>query len=161
MDNPISWDYLTTQPGPNEVFGGFAIVFLVVFSVGFIVTFAMYAGWADRIVTDPVQRRFVRKWSGWMLSLFTTGLFFFVIRAAQINPFTFGYRIWLWLCWLVLFGLVAWIFIEYRRKAPIYRAQFEERKRITQLVVGVKGTRGAGKAATIPVGARPVKRRKR
>ena len=29
MDNPISWDYLSTVPGPNEVFGPLAILYLV------------------------------------------------------------------------------------------------------------------------------------
>jgi len=31
LDNPISWDYLSTVPGPNEVFGPLAILYLVVF----------------------------------------------------------------------------------------------------------------------------------
>ena len=161
MDNPLSWGYLTTQPGPNEGFGVFALFFLVVFSIGFVATFAMYAGWLDRRVTDPIHRRFMRARSGWALSIFSTGLFFFLIRILQINPFTFGYRIWLYLCWLVLLGFVVWVAVDYRRNAPRYRAQIEERNRITKVVVNVKGKRGANRAATITVGPRPVKRRRR
>jgi hypothetical protein len=161
MDSPFSWDYLTTQPGPNEVFGVLALFFLAVFSIGFTITFVTYAGWADRRVSDPIHRRFMRTWSGWALSLFATGLFFFLIRVLQINPFTFGYRIWLYLCWLALLAFVVYLLRDYRKKAPIYRAQIEERNKLTNVVVNVAGKRGANKATTISVGARPVKRRKR
>jgi hypothetical protein len=42
MENPFSWDYMTTIPGPNEVFGPFAIVYLIVFGVGFALAVFLY-----------------------------------------------------------------------------------------------------------------------
>jgi len=160
MDNPFSWDYLTTTPGSNEVFGAFAIGFLVIFLTGFIVSFVAYAGWGDRFVKDPLWRRMIRRWSGWALALFTTGLFFFVIRILQINPFTFGQRIWLYLSLLALAAFIVWCAVDYQRYAPEIRKQIEDRKRMQQVAVTVKGARG-GTAATVPVGGRPVKRKRR
>ncbi len=160
MDNPFSWDYLTTMPGSNEVFGAFAIGFLAIFLTGFVVSFVAYAGWADRFVKSALWRRMIRRWSGWALALFSTGLFFFVIRILQINPFTFGQRIWLYLSLLSLAAFIAWCVYDYRRTAPEIRKQIEDRTRMQQVAVTVKGTRG-GTAATVPVGGRPVKRKRR
>ena len=159
MDNPFSWDYLTTTPGSNEVFGAFAIGFLVIFLTGFLVSFVAYAGWADRFVKDALWRRMIRRWSGWALTLFSIGLFFFLVRILQINPFTFGQRVWLYLCLLSLVGFVAWCAYDYHRSAPEIRKQIEDRKRMQQVAVTVKGTRGV--SATVPVGGRPVKRKRR
>jgi hypothetical protein len=161
MDNPFSWDYLTTTPGSNEVFGAFAIGFLVIFLTGFIASFVAYAGWADRFVKSPLWRRMIRRWSGWALALFSIGLFFFLIRILQINPFTFGQRIWLYLSLLSLVGFIAWCAYDYHRAAPEIRKQIEDRKRMQQVAVTVKGTRGGATSATVPVGGRPVKRKRR
>lgn len=159
MDNPFSWDYLTTTPGSNEVFGAFAIGFLIIFLTGFVVSFVAYAGWGDRIVKDPLWRRMMHRWAGWALALFSTGLFFFLIRILQINPFTFGQRIWLYLSLLALAAFVGWCIYDYFKTAPEYRKQIEDRKRMQQVAVTVKGTRAG--VGTVPVGGRPVKRKRR
>jgi hypothetical protein len=161
MDNPFSWDYLSTVPGENEVFGAFAIGFLILFGIGFIVSFVAYAGWADRWVKSGVIRFLSRKYAGWALSLFAIGLFFFLIRILQINPFTFGRRIWLYLCLLALAGFVALLVAEFVKNAPVINKQIEDRKRMNQVLTSAKGTKITGPGAPLAVGARPVKRKRR
>ncbi|MCC6704327.1 MAG: hypothetical protein IT334_05580 [Thermomicrobiales bacterium] len=161
MDNPFSWDYLTTTPGSNEVFGPFAIGFLVIFLTGFIISFVAYAGWLEKSVKHPVLRRMSHKWAGWALSLFSVGLFFFLIRVLQINPFTFGMRIWLFLCLIALAAFCVLLIIDYRRVAPEVYKQVQERKQMEEVVVTLKGVKGANPSAAVPVGGRPVKRKRR
>ncbi len=160
MDNPLSWDYLTTTPGSNEVFGPFAIGYLIIFLTGFIVSFAAYAGWLERWVKQPVLRRLSHKYAGWALALFSVGLFFFLIRVLQINPFTFGMRIWLFLCLIALAGFCVLMLVEYRRIAPEVRKQTQERQQMQEVVETLKGHKGAATSA-VPVGGRPVKRKRR
>ena len=160
MDNPFSWDYLTTTPGSNEVFGPFAIVYLFIFLIGFLISFMAYAGWMETTVKHPVLRRMSHKDAGWALALFSVGLFFFLIRVLQINPFTFGQRIWLFLCLLALVVFSVLMVIEYRRIAPEVYKQVEDRKQMQEVVDTLKGHRGAASSA-VPVGGRPVKRKRR
>ena len=96
MDNPISWDYLSTVPGPNEVFGPLAILYLVFFVVGFVVSLVVYNNQGKKLFPNPVIFRLVRRWAGWTSVIFGAGIFFFLIRALQINPFTFAMRFWMW-----------------------------------------------------------------
>jgi hypothetical protein len=159
MDNPFSWDYLSTVPGENEVFGAFAIGFLILFGAGFIISFVSYAGWIDRWMKNGVLRYLNRKYAGWALSLFAVGLFFFLIRILQINPFTFGRRIWLYLCLVALAGFVALLVAEFVRVAPTINKQTEDRKRMTKVLTNAKGTKLTN--APLPVGGRPVKRKRR
>jgi hypothetical protein len=161
MDNPLSWDYLTTTPGSNEVFGPFAIGYLIIFLTGFIISFVAYAGWGEKFVKHPVLRRMSHRWAGWALGLFSTGLFFFVIRILQINPFTFGQRIWLFLCLIALAGFCVWLVIDYRRIAPEVYKQVAERKQMREVVKTLEGHKGATSTAAVPVGGRPVKRKRR
>jgi hypothetical protein len=161
MDNPFSWDYLSTVPGENEVFGAFAIGFLILFGIGFIISFVSYAGWADRWMKNGVIRYLSRKYAGWALSLFAVGLFFFLIRILQINPFTFGRRIWLYLCLVALAGFAALLVVEFVKNAPSINKQIEDRKRMTQVMTSAKGTKMTGPGAPLAVGGRPVKRKRR
>jgi FtsH-binding integral membrane protein len=161
MDNPFSWDYLTTTPGSNEVFGPFAIGFLVIFLTGFIISFVAYAGWAEKSIKHPVVRRMIQRWAGWALSLFAVGLFFFLIRILQINPFTFGMRIWLFLCLIALAAFCLWLIIDYRRIAPEVYKQAADRQQMKEVVVTLKGAKGSSTTAAVPVGGRPVKRNRR
>ena len=98
--------------------------------------------------------------SGWALALFSTGLFFFVIRILQINPFTFGQRIWLFLCLIALAAFCAWLVVDYRRIAPDVYKQVAERKQIKEVVKTLEKHKGASTTA-VPVGGRPVKRKRR
>lgn len=157
MDNPFSWSYLTTRPGENEVFGPFAILFLIFFAVGFLVTLVVYNGGARGLFKNPVLYRLARRWSTWGLTLFGLGLFFFVIRALQITMLTFEMRIWMWLCILSFFGWIGYMIYDYRRTYPAAMKEFEEKQRKQQYL----RAQTAGSAAVFPSAARPVKRRRR
>jgi hypothetical protein len=166
MDNPFSWDYLTTVPGPNEVFGPFAIVFLVLFCTGFGLSVVVYNGWAKRWARDPVLHRMARKWSGAGLIVFGLGIFFFAIRWLQINPLNLGMRIWLWLSVIAVVALLGYILYDYRAHYDEAKRVFEEealrRKyaKIGATGVGVLNKQSAY-AGLRPPRPRPVKRRRR
>jgi hypothetical protein len=166
MDNPFSWNYLTTRPGENEVFGPFAIVFLVVFVVGFILSTIIYSNGGKGIIPDPVLRRMARRWSGWAMTVFGLGLFFFAIRWLQINPLSFGLRIWLWLSVLALLVLVGLIAYDVRTNYGEAKLAYEENRRKQQYLRPAAAGAGAnprpgGTGASVAAGSRPVKRRKR
>jgi hypothetical protein len=162
MDNPFSWDYLTTVPGPNEVFGPFAIVYLVLFLAGFALCVLLYNGIGRKQFPNPVLFNMARRWGGAGIIVFGFGLFFFGIRALQINPFSFGMRIWLWISLLAVLAWLVFIAWDYRtRYEPLLRS-YQEQLRREQYTR--KGALQANKRITgqnIPIGARPVRRRRR
>lgn len=165
MDNPFSWDYLTTRPGSNEVFGAFAVLFLVIFGIGFLASLVIYSGWVPRAVfPNAVLRKMAHRWSVYGLFVFGIGLFFFLIRLLQINPFTFGYRIWLWLSFLAFLGLAAYIAFDFLTRYEGEVAAYEKR-RVQQQYLRPSGSTAAGRTpgpgAPLATGARPVKRRRR
>jgi hypothetical protein len=127
MDNPFSWDYLTTVPGPNEVFGPFAIGFLAIFIAGFVISIVVYNDWAKRWFKNPVLHRMAKRWAGMGLILFTLGLFFFLIRWLQINPFDLGMRIWLWLSLLGLIALIVYMIYDYKAHYAAAKAAYDDR----------------------------------
>jgi len=166
MDNPFSWDYLTTTPGSNEVFGPFAVVYLIVFAIGFVASVAIYSNGGKGIIRDPVLRRIARRWSGWASTVFGLGLFFFAIRWLQINPLSFGDRIWLWISLLMLLVLAGLIANDVRKNYSAYKLDYEERRRKQQYLrpaaAGAGATpRSTAQGAPLASGSRPVKRRKR
>jgi hypothetical protein len=161
MDNPISWDYLTTTPGPNEVFGPFAIGFLILFGATFLISLVLYSGGGRRLVPDPVLRRLARKWSSIALAVTGVGLFFFLIRILQINPFNFQMRIWLWLS-LLTYGLMVLYFAwDCIRNYGTMKEQYETRKRQQQYLRPAASSAAAKHGAPLASGARPVKRKRR
>ncbi|MFL5761549.1 MAG: hypothetical protein ACJ789_17670 [Thermomicrobiales bacterium] len=161
MDNPFSWDYLTTTPGSNEVFGPFAMGFLILFGVTFVVALIIYSGGGRRIIPNPVLRRMARRWSSPALAISGIGLFFFLIRVLQINPFNFQMRIWLWLCLLLYVLMVIYFAWDYMRNYGAAKAEYEDRKRQQQYLRPASATAGGRHGAPLASGARPVKRRKR
>ncbi len=126
MDNPFSWDYLTTIPGPNEVFGPFAIAYLAIFIGGFALSIFVYNNWAKRWFTDPVLHKMAKKWAGIGLIIFSMGLFFFLIRWLQINPFELGMRIWLWISLLAVAAWIGYMLYDYRRNYPVAKAAYDD-----------------------------------
>lgn len=147
MRNPFDWDYLTSAPQPGEIFGPFSALYLLVFAAGFIgAAYVYYHPWA-RPIGEYVRRKTACKAATIALWVFGTGLFFFLVRLLQINPFTFGERIWLYLCLLAL--LVMTLLFAAR-----FRAAREERLHALR-AQAITGRRGP---ATRPV-SRPVRRR--
>jgi hypothetical protein len=162
MDNPFDWAYLTTVPGPNEVFGPFSTVYLIVFLIGFAVSVLLYNGVGRKQFPNPVLFNMARRWGGIGVVVFGLGLFFFGIRALQINPFTFGMRIWLWLSLLGLLAMLGYIVWDYRsRYTQLYRGYQEQLRREQYMRKGSLSANRRVTAADIPIGARPVRRKRR
>jgi hypothetical protein len=109
MPNPFDWDYLTTPPASGEVLDAFAVIYLAVFLVGFVVAAYLYYRPWTRPIGRMFRRRAVIKATGVAMWVFGIGLFFFLIRLLQIDPFTFGRPIWMWLSVLAVIGLAVWI----------------------------------------------------
>jgi hypothetical protein len=156
MDNPFSWEYLTTRPGENEVFGPFAVLYLIVFGLGFLVTVIIYNGGARRAFPNPVLHQMARRWSGIAVALFGLGLFFFGVRALQITLLTFEMRIWMWLSILSVLLFACYVAYDYGRHYAPAMKEFEERKVKQQYM-----RTSSGGAVAFPAKARPVRRRRR
>ena len=102
MPNPFSWEYLTTQPATDDVLDGFTIVYAAVMILGFVIAaYVHYRPWT-RPFGKLFRRRSVIRATTFAMWIFGTGLFFFLIRLLQINPFTFGEPIWMWLSLLAV-----------------------------------------------------------
>ena len=125
MPKPYSWDYLNQLPGPDDVFGPFSTPFLVVFLLGFFVAVFLYNEGGRYLTTDPVRRRYLRKYAGFLLVPLVFGLLCFAVRILQIDPFTLGRRTWLYLSLIGLIavlGYAAWdIRTHYRRDVAAQR----------------------------------------
>ncbi len=121
-----SWDYLNRVPGFDEVFGPFSTVFLVVFLIGFFFVAFLYNDGGRHLSAHPVRRRYLRRYAGFLLIPLTLGLFFFGVRLLQIDPFTFGRRVWLYFALLGLIGVLAYAAVDIRRH---YRRDVEAQRR--------------------------------
>ena len=128
MDNPFSWDYLTTVPRTNEVFGPFAVAYLVLFGLGFLTSVFLYNDGARRYTKNQVKRRVIKRGSVIAMTVFGVGLFFFAIRVLQINPFTFGMRLWLWLSFLAVLVMVGYFAYYLRTEYPVQLREYQGRK---------------------------------
>jgi hypothetical protein len=128
MDNPFSWDYLTTVPETSEVFGPFAVVYLILFGLGFLTAVFLYNDGAKRFTKNQVKRRVIKRGAGIAMTVFGIGLFFFAIRMLQINPFTFGMRLWLWLSFLAVLVMFGYFAYYLRVVYPTLLRDYESRK---------------------------------
>lgn len=132
MKNPFDWDYLTTAPKSGEVLGPYSTLYLVIFAAGFILAaYLYYRPWTKPIGTY-VRRKTARKASNIALWIFGTGMFFFLVRMLQINPFTFGERIWMYLsfaAFLILFSIFAIRFNSARKATIAERRAIASNKR--------------------------------
>ncbi len=128
MGNPFSWQSLTTPPATEEVFSLPALLFLVLFGVGFVFAAVLSGQAVGRVASHPIVRRMVRRDAGMALWVFGAGLFFFGIRALGINPFGFGEPIWLWLCLLAALALAIYFVYYWRRVLPVQLRAFDQER---------------------------------
>lgn len=162
MDNPISWDYLSTVPGPNEVFGPLAILYLIVFVAGFLICLLIYNNQGKQLFPNPVAYRIVRRWVGWALVAFGAGIFFFLIRALQINPFTFAMRFWMWVTVVALGVIVVLIMADFKRRYREELANWNARKQREEYMRPLQAAHGRRAAqATLATNPRPVRRKRK
>jgi hypothetical protein len=145
MDNPFSWEELSTLPRGDDVFSPFAIAFVVVFSIGFIASTFLYNNGARRFVDHPVTLRALHRAGSIAMIVFGLGLFFFGIRALQINPFSFGVPFWLWLCIIAAIAIAVYFMIYARTAYPRQVRAYDDRRVKQQyLRPGKAGGRRAG-----------------
>lgn len=162
MDNPISWDYLSTVPGPNEVFGPLAILYLVAFIAGFALSLVFYNNQGRKLFPNPVMFRLVRRWAGWAAVVFGAGIFFFLIRALQINPFTFAMRFWMWATVLALMAIAALLAVDIKRRYKADVAEWQSRKQREEYLRPLATVAGKKHAsAALATSPRPVRKRRR
>ncbi len=81
-----------TKDGVLDLFGAFCLLLL---APGFVVSAYLAGPGAVRLAKNLVQLAGIRHWASIGLWLFGAGLFFFGVRAMQINPLSFGQPIWL------------------------------------------------------------------
>ncbi len=145
MPNPFDWDYLTSQPAPDEVLDAFTIIYAVVFVLGFVASaYLYYRPWTKPFGT-MFRRRSVIAAAGMAMWVFGIGLFFFLIRLLQINPLTLGEPIWMWLSILAVIVMAAIIGVNWKRGAK----------------TGPETTRARAASPQVqPVNRRPVRRDK-
>lgn len=148
MPNPFSWDYLTTQPASDDVLDGFTIVYAALMLLGFVVAaYLHYRPW-----TKPFgalfRRRSVLKATTIAMWVFGVGLFFFLIRLLQINPFSFGEPIWMWLSLLAVVALLVMIGVSWNSS------------RVSAQTVVTDSRGRVGAPQTSPATKRPVRRDK-
>ena len=161
MDNPFSWDYLSTVPGQNEVWGPFAILYVAIYALGFALSVVLYNGGGRSIFPNHVMYRMIKRRSSWALLVFGAGLFFFVVRALQINPFTFAMRFWMWVTVLGLVALAALVAIDFQRHYVSALEAFKERQRREEYLKPLASVAGKRHASMAVAGKRPVQRRRR
>jgi type VI protein secretion system component VasK len=80
-----------------------------------------------------------RRWGSILMWIAIVGYFFFIVRWLQINPFSFGNRIWLFLTLLALLLSMILIWLQVRTEAPVLsRHRLETQEAIAK---GVQGRR--------------------
>ncbi len=89
------WSWLSTPPPAGNVLDPFGAMYVLVFGVGFLMSAYLSGPGAHRMARNPIQLDGVKHWAIVGLWVFGTGLFFFIVRAMQINPLSFGEPIWL------------------------------------------------------------------
>ncbi|MBA2289504.1 MAG: hypothetical protein H0V98_03875 [Chloroflexia bacterium] len=123
MDNPFSWDYLTAGPNPGETFGALSITLLLVCIVGLFLAVALYNRPAVLSSRQLLRRTTSRTWASVFIWIFMVGLFFFVVRWLQINPFSFGERIWQLLTLMAALIAAAMMLWQIRTTAPLLASE--------------------------------------
>ena len=160
MNNPFSWEYVTTAPGPDDVFDVFGVVCLVIFGVGFLVSLVLSNDGARRYVSHPLKRRLLKRVGGIGTAVCGAGLFFFGVRALQINPFGFALPIWLWLCLLALAALLVYAAYYARVVLPGQLRAYEQQQ-VKQRYLRPAMSGGSGRARSAPGRAARSPRRRR
>lgn len=150
MDNPFSWDSLTRTPVAADVFSLPAIVFFVVFAIGFVGAAFMSNHGARRFGSNPVKRRAIQHLAGIAVYVFGAGLFFFGVRALNINPFSFGSPIWMWLSVLAVIGLAIYAARYWRTTYPARLRSYEERQLKQQYLKPAKARNAKSVAPKVP-----------
>ncbi len=102
------WQALTTPAGTDTALSRLALLYLLLFALGFAGSVLVANDRLVRAGAGPAAREAIQRAANWGVGVFGAGLFFFGVRVLQINPFGFGMPLWLVLCamaalcWLVV-----------------------------------------------------------
>jgi hypothetical protein len=107
MPNPFSWDYLNTVPPSNNVVDAWSIIMLIVFAGGFLLSSLAFYKPGIPPIRGLFGRKSIEFAAGIGLWIFGAGLFFFLVQLLQIDPFTFGRRIWMFLTLIAAIAFIA------------------------------------------------------
>ncbi len=81
MNNPFTWEYLTTAPATEDVFDVFGIVCLTIFVLGFVGSLILSNDGGRRFARHPLTRRLLRRAGGMGTAIFGAGLFYMLTRS--------------------------------------------------------------------------------
>ena len=115
----MDWDYLTSVPRPDQVFTPFSAIFLLVCAIGLVAGYVLYARPEIMWSRHLLRVRTARRWGSILLWIFSLGILFFLISWLQINPFTLGERIWLYLTAIAAIVAVALLLLEIRSESRV------------------------------------------
>ncbi len=123
MDNPFSWDYLTSAPESGEIFEPWSMLILVLCAIAMLAGYALYTRPGIMYSRHLLRVSSTRRWGSILMWIAIVGYFFFIIRWLQINPFTFGNRIWLFLVLIALILAAVLMWLQVRSEAPVLNRQ--------------------------------------
>lgn len=119
MGDVFSWEYLTRVPRPDEVFAPLSTLVLLLLTIGLLVGYVLYSRpgllWSRHLLRVRTSRR----WGSILMWICSLGIFFFVVGWLQINPFSLGERIWVYLSALALLIAIVMIGVDVRRESRI------------------------------------------
>ena len=128
MGDAFSWDHLTSVPRPDEVFTPVSALFLVLCAIGLLVGYTLYSRPGILWSRHLLRVRTARRWGSILMWICSLGIFFFVVGWLQINPFTLGERIWLYLTALSLILAVVLIAVDIRNESRILSRERDEHR---------------------------------
>ena len=111
------WTWLNTPPGVGDVLNVFGFVFAAVFALGFLASAYLAGPAGQAMARNPLEANAIGHWATVGLWIFGPGLFFFAMRALQINPLTFGEPIWLVASIIALIAAAVRLADSWRRDA--------------------------------------------
>ena len=126
MDN--LWTRLTSLPPADETFSVLAVLYLVVFAAGFIISVVLANQGSRRLARHPVTRRAIRHCATIGTYVFGAGIFFFGVRALNINPFSFGAPLWMWLSVIAVIIFALYCLRYWRTTYPVNLQAYAERQ---------------------------------
>ena len=125
MPNPFSWDYLNTVPPNTDVVDAWTIICLVVFVAGFLISGLVFFRPGMGPLRGLYSRTTIQNAAATGTWIFGAGIFFFLIQLLQIDPFTFGRRIWMFLALiasLVYIGMIGYRFMLRTKERTAHEA---------------------------------------
>jgi hypothetical protein len=86
---------LSPRPASPTFSTRFGLVVVAVFGIGFVVSAYLTGSGGNNVAGVELEAAEIHHWATVGLWIFGPGLYFFAMRALQINPLSFGEPIWL------------------------------------------------------------------